>query len=100
MRERVLVDPPAAEVLLDEVVADPRGGVERAGDVVGGDLLDERRTGLVGHGLGVVGPGAGVAVGLQLQPDGAADSGPARPCTWAFVPSRFCTWWPYSWAMT
>ena len=29
MREGVLVDPPAAEVLLDEVVADPRGGVER-----------------------------------------------------------------------
>src|SRR4051794_29023489 len=52
----------AAQVLLDEVVADPAGGVQCPGDVVVGDVGDQRLPGLVGHGLGVVGPGAGEAV--------------------------------------
>src|SRR3954447_16718809 len=72
VREGVLVHRAAAQVLLDEVVADPAGGVQRPGDVVVGDVGDQRLAGLVGHGLGMVGPGAGVAVGLQLQPHAAA----------------------------
>ena len=43
VRERVLVDPAAAEVPLDEVVADPRRGVQCPGDVVGVDLGDQRQ---------------------------------------------------------
>ena len=98
VRERVLVDPPAAEVLLDEVVADPRGGVERAGDVVGGDLLDERRT----DSSGTVSAWLAQAR-RSSRPAAPADGAALRRspcCTWAFVPSRFCTWWPYSCAMT
>src|SRR5829696_2438801 len=72
VRERVLVDPAVAEVRLDEVVTDPRGGVQGPVDVVLGDLGDERLPRRVRHRRRVVGPGAGVAVGLQLQPHGAA----------------------------
>src|SRR3954454_4028742 len=72
VREAVLVDPAAAEVALDEVVADPGGGVQRPVDVVLGDLGDQRLTGLVGHRRRVVGPDAGEAVGLQLQAHGTA----------------------------
>ena len=46
--ERVLVDPAAAEVPLDEVVADPAGGVQRPVDVVLGDLGDQRPAGSSG----------------------------------------------------
>src|SRR5215207_1769115 len=70
--EGVLVHGAAAQVLLDEVVTDAGGGVERPVDVVLGDLGDQWCPGLVGHGLGVVGPRPGVAVGLQLQAHGAA----------------------------
>src|SRR5215210_547124 len=66
--EGVLVDRSVAQVALDEVVADAPRCVERTGDVVVVDLGDERIAGLVGHRLGMVGPGAGIAVGLQLQP--------------------------------
>src|SRR3954447_20624939 len=78
VRERVLVHPAAAQVALDEVVADARRGVQRAGDVVGVDLGDQRRSGVVGHGRGVVRPGPRVAVGLQLEADRAA-GGPGLP---------------------
>src|SRR3954451_8823849 len=46
--EAVLVHRAAAQVLLDEVIADPPGGVQRPGDVVLGDVGDQRLTGLVG----------------------------------------------------
>ena len=42
MGELALVDPAAAEVGLDVVVADPRGGVQRGGDVLLGDVVDQR----------------------------------------------------------
>jgi hypothetical protein len=42
MGERVLVHPAGAEVLLDEVVPDAAGRVQRAVDVVLGDLGDQR----------------------------------------------------------
>src|SRR3712207_7827599 len=71
VREGVLVDGAAAQVLLDEVVADAAGGVQRAVDVVLGDLGDQRLAVLVGDRLGVVGPRPGEAVGLQLQAHGA-----------------------------
>ena len=64
---------PALEVLLDAVVADGGGGVEAVGDVLLGDALDQG-VAAVGAGLGggVVGPQAGVAVGLELEADGGA----------------------------
>ncbi len=63
----------ALEPLLDAVVADGGGGVEAVGDVLLGDPLDQGLA-AVGTGLGggVVGPQAGVAVGLELEADGAA----------------------------
>src|SRR3954451_2839192 len=67
VREAVLVDPAAAEVALDEVVPDPRGGVQRPVDVVLGDLGDQRLAGLGGHGGRGVRPHPGVAVGLHLE---------------------------------
>src|SRR3954463_9644575 len=39
--EGVLVDRAAAQVLLDEVVADPSGGVQRPRDVVVGDVGEQ-----------------------------------------------------------
>ena len=44
---------------------------------------------------GVRGPHAGVAVGLQLEPDRVA-AGALLGLTWPMVPSRFWMWWPYS----
>src|SRR3954464_15535669 len=70
--EAVLVDPPAAEVALDEVVADPRGGVQRPVDVVLGDLGDQRLARLGGHGRGGVRPHPRGTVGLQFEPHRSA----------------------------
>src|SRR5690349_19553341 len=57
----------AAGLLLDGVVADRAGGVDRILDVLLGDRLEQRLAlGVLGF-RGVVGPDAGVAVGLKFQ---------------------------------
>src|SRR3954447_18281613 len=60
----LLVDA-ARRALLDAVVAHRRSGVETIGDVLRREVLDEAGLDRVG------GPDAGIAVGLQLEPDRA-----------------------------
>ena len=85
-------------VLHDAVVAHGGGGVQPFLDVA---LLQD-----VLHPLGVVGPDPGQEIGLQLQPHHEAvvllpaHGSACCSCTWSMMPSRFCTWWPTSWAMT
>src|SRR4051794_29880786 len=67
VRERLLVDLPVAEVLLDPVVADVPGHLERVVDVGLVDAGDEWRLALRAGLRRVLGPDAGVAVGLQFQ---------------------------------
>ena len=87
----------AAGLALQPVVADGGGRVQPLLDIA---LLQDL-AGLVG----AVGPDAGEAVRLELQPDGelvrlAFRPGGARASTLSEMPSRFWTWWPTSWAMT
>ena len=60
---------PAARRLLDPVVADGRGGVERVGDLLARHGLEERLAVLVLDRRRGAHPGAGVAVGLHLEAD-------------------------------
>src|SRR4051794_9326965 len=60
----LLVDA-ACRALLDAVVAHRGRGIEAVGDVLRREVLDEARLD------GVRGPDAGIAVGLELEPDGA-----------------------------
>src|SRR5262249_49871790 len=62
------VHPTAAERGLDVVIADPAGRVERAVDVLLGQLDDQRFAVGGRSGGGMVSPDAGVAVGLQFEP--------------------------------
>ena len=90
------VGPRLLVAVAERVVAHGRGRAEALLDVAG---LDEAAV------LGGVAPDARVAVGLELEPDrqvvGAARVRLLRllrPRRWC--PSRFCTWWPSSWAST
>ena len=86
-----------AGLLLDAVVADRRGR--------GQALLDVARL-EVAAGVDRVRPDAGVAVGLELEAHrqlvrlGLRAGACWRCRTSSLVPSRFCTWWPISWAIT
>jgi hypothetical protein len=87
----------ALGLLLQRVVADRRGGAQRLLHVAGLEDAAGR--------VGVLGPHAGQAVGLQLEAHRQLVGlrSPARwraACTFSEMPSRFCTWWPTSWAIT
>ena len=71
--------------LLDPVVADGRGGVERVGHVLAGDVLDEAGVERVAD------PEAGVAVGLQLERAPDRPAGPCRGSRFRSTPVRFWT---------
>ena len=94
MRERLGIDP-ALRLLLDAVVADCGGGVER--------LLDLLRVVEQPAVADAVRPHAGEAVGLQLEArpstgwrvDGSAC---CACCICSLMPTRFWMWCPYSWA--
>ena len=84
-----------AGLLLEPVVADRLGGVERLVEVARLEVAlgEDRR-----------GPDAGVAVGLELLANrelvGLAGVVAAERSTSRLVPVRFWTWWPISWAIT
>jgi hypothetical protein len=87
----------AAAAGLQRVVADLRGGVQRFFHIT---LLQPALACAA-----MVGPHAGQAVGLQFHRTDSAfmragDAGRAWASTLPVMPSRFCTWWPTSWAMT
>src|SRR5262245_38860360 len=87
--------------LLDPVVADRGGRVQRLVNVRLGELDDQRpaRVRIRGGGR-VVGPDAGKQSACNSSRTDAL-CGPSRsPPTLSMVPSRFWTWWPYSCATT
>ena len=94
MRPRLRVDP-ARGALLDPVVADRGRGVEAVGDVLLGEVLDDSRCRRRWRPRRPRSsrPGARAARSPTAAPW-------RSPPTCASAPSRFWTWWPYSWAMT
>ncbi len=88
-------DDVALGAFLQRVVADLRGGVQA--------FLDVARFENLALAVGEAGPDAGEAVSLQLEPYGECIGLRSRARLWRawtlpMMPSRFCTWWPTSWA--
>ena len=99
--ELALVHPPAAE--LRWMKSSPMRAAVSSAAVTSSwcHLDDQRPAGRGRHGGRVVGPHAGVAVGLQLQAHRAGRRpGVAAAARASIVPSRSWMWWPYSCAIT